>query len=68
MQGIAVAGNMIVDNYNVVDTYPDPSTLTTIRESTSQPGGMVVSCAVDLARLDPDLRIPVVGIVGDDAD
>lgn len=67
MKGITVAGNMIVDNYNVVDVYPEHSTLTTIRQTSSLPGGMVVSCAVDLARLDPTLRIPVVGVIGDDA-
>ena len=68
MAGIAVAGNMIVDKYLLVDSYPQPSALTTIRSVSFEPGGLACNCAVDLARLDPDLRIPVVGIVGDDAD
>ncbi len=68
MAGIVVAGNMIVDKYLNVDSYPEPSALTTIRSVSYEPGGLLCNCAVDLARLDPNLRIPVVGIVGDDTE
>lgn len=66
MSGIAVVGNMILDYYKVVDSYPSPSALTTVRSMSSAPGGLLCNCAAGLARLDPGLRIPVVGQVGDD--
>lgn len=68
MSGIAVVGNAILDHYKVVDSYPSPSALTTVRSVASTPGGLMYNCAVGLARLDPQLRIPVVGRIGDDPD
>ena len=68
VSGIAVVGNAILDHYKVVDSYPSPSALTTVRSVASAPGGLMYNCAVGLARLDPDLRIPVVGRIGDDPD
>ena len=66
MSGIAVAGNAILDRYMVVDAYPVPSALTSVRSVTPVPGGLLCNCAIGLARLDPQLRIPVVGVVGTD--
>jgi sugar/nucleoside kinase (ribokinase family) len=68
MSGIAVAGNALLDHYKVIDSYPAESALTTIRAVASAPGGLLCNCAIGLARLDPELRVPVVGIVGDDPD
>lgn len=68
MSGIAVVGNAILDHYKVVDSYPSASALTTVRSVTSAPGGLMYNCAVGLARLDPELRVAVVGRVGDDPD
>lgn len=65
---IAVAGNAILDLYKRVDTYPTPSSLTSIRSVTPAPGGLLCNCAMDLARLDPELTIPVVGVVGKDSE
>lgn len=66
-KGIAVAGNIIIDYHKEIDTYPCPSTLTTIRRVTSTPGGSVCNCGIDLARIDPKLPIHVIGIAGNDA-
>lgn len=66
MSGIAVAGSAIVDHYKLIDSYPAQSALTSIRAVHSEPGGLMCSCAVDLARLDPALHIPVIGLIGDD--
>lgn len=66
MSGIGVVGNAILDYYKVVDAYPSPSALTTVRSVTSAPGGLMYNCAVGLARLDPGLRVPVVGRIGED--
>lgn len=68
MGGIAVAGNALLDHYKVVDSFPEESALTTVRSVASTPGGLLCNCAIGLARLDPALRIPVVGIIGDDPD
>lgn len=68
VSGIAVVGNAILDYYKVVDSYPSASALTTVRSVTAAPGGLMYNCAVGLARLDPELRIPVVGRIGDDPD
>ena len=66
MAGIAVAGNALVDHYKRIGTYPAASALTTIHSVETAPGGLLCNCAIDLARLDPGLRIPVVGVVGED--
>ncbi|MEA4945296.1 MAG: carbohydrate kinase family protein [Propionicimonas sp.] len=68
MSGIAVAGNAILDQYKLIDTYPAASSLVSVRSVARTPGGLMCNCAIDLARLDPSLRIPVVGVVGDDPD
>lgn len=66
MSGIAVIGNAIVDYYKQVAVYPPSSALTTVLSVDMQPGGLLCNCAMGLARLDPDLRIPVVGRIGVD--
>ncbi len=66
MAGIAVAGNALVDHYKRIEAYPAASALTTITSITTAPGGLLCNCAIDLARLAPDLRIAVVGVIGDD--
>lgn len=68
MSGIGVVGNLIVDRYKVVETYPPAGSLTTIVGMGSAAGGLAYSCSVDLARLDPTLRVPVIGVVGSDPD
>ncbi|MDR3644219.1 MAG: carbohydrate kinase family protein [Clostridia bacterium] len=66
-KGIAVSGNVLIDYHKEIDTYPCASSLTTIRRVTSTPGGAVCNCGMDLARIDPKLPIPVIGIVGQGA-
>jgi len=65
--GIICAGSMIVDLLKRVDSYPDASTLANIREVSSATGGLVCNCIQDLARMDPDLPLLAVGVVGDDS-
>ena len=64
--GIILAGNMIVDALKDVDVYPEHSKLTTIRSVHRSMGGLLCNCACDLARLDPDMPITAVGVIGDD--
>jgi sugar/nucleoside kinase (ribokinase family) len=64
--GIVLAGNMIVDLIKMIDVYPTRHSLTTIRSVELAMGGAVCNCGVDLARLDPQLPVEVLGIVGED--
>ena len=64
--GMIIAGNMLVDALKDVDVYPEHSKLTTIRRVRRALGGLVCNCALDLARLDRELPITVVGAIGDD--
>ncbi|NCC49470.1 MAG: carbohydrate kinase family protein, partial [Clostridia bacterium] len=63
---IAIAGCAVLDHYKTIDMYPEHSTLTTVRERWHEVGGALCNCAIDLARLDPDLKIKTIGRVGDD--
>ncbi len=66
-KGIALAGNIIIDYHKEIDTYPCHSSLTTIRRVTSTPGGSVCNCGIDLARIDPNLPVHAIGVVGADS-
>jgi sugar/nucleoside kinase (ribokinase family) len=65
-KGIAVAGNLIIDYYKEIDVYPEHSTLTTINQVRSATGGAVCNCAIDLAKIDGNLRITAIGVLGED--
>ncbi len=67
-KGIILAGNMIVDVLKRIDVYPGSCSLTTIRDIQRAVGGLVPNCIQDFARLDGDLPLKAVGIVGDDAE
>jgi len=67
--GIAVAGNMIVDILYPVQGLPGPGELTTISEGFSRScGGALCNVATDLAELDPRLSITALGRLGTDAE
>lgn len=65
-KGIAIAGNMIVDQIKYIAQYPSPSTLTTITGIARSMGGLVCNCIVDLAKLDSGIPLKAIGIVGED--
>ncbi|MBO7148994.1 MAG: carbohydrate kinase family protein [Clostridia bacterium] len=64
-RGICIAGSLIADRYYEVDTYPKEGFLSTIRSSTFHIGGSG-NIILDLAKLDPDLKVKVCAIIGDD--
>lgn len=67
--GIAVAGNMIVDVLYPIVGHPKPGELTTITEGISRStGGALCNVIVDLAKLDPDLPLTALGRVGTDSE
>ncbi|MDR1620160.1 MAG: carbohydrate kinase family protein [Clostridiales bacterium] len=66
-QGICVAGNMVVDILYPVSGLPGPGELTTITGARSRStGGALCNVIMDLARLDPTLRLTALGRLGDD--
>lgn len=65
--GIAVAGNMIVDVLYPILGNPKPGELTTITDGISRSsGGALCNVIVDLAKLDPALPLTALGRVGTD--
>lgn len=65
--GIAVAGNMIVDVLYPILGHPRPGELTTITEKISRSsGGALCNVIIDLAKLDSDLPLTAIGRVGTD--
>lgn len=66
-KGICVAGNLIVDITYPIERFPRESELVTITEGiTRSVGGAVCNDIVDLAKLDPELKLTALGVIGDD--
>jgi sugar/nucleoside kinase (ribokinase family) len=65
-KGIAIAGNLIVDYIKHIENYPSPQMLTTITDASHSTGGLCCNCVLTLAKLDPDLPVKAIGLVGDD--
>ncbi len=68
-QGIAVAGNMIVEVLYPIVGFPKPGELTTIAEGISRSsGGALCNVIIDLARLDATLPLTALGRLGTDGE
>lgn len=65
-KGIAIAGNLIVDNIKFVEKWPVVTGLTTITRQIKKLGGLACTCTVCTAKLDSSVPIRVVGILGED--
>lgn len=68
MNGIAVAGTVIVDRINEISAYPKSGELTQILSIQKAIGGCVPNVALDLKKISPKLPVRVFGRVGDDGD
>lgn len=66
--GITVAGNILVDHNREIDQYPEHSSLATIDKIYNTLGGAVCNSGISLAKLDSNLSVNVLGVVGDDSD
>ncbi len=66
--GIACAGNWIIDRTKVIDAYPAENTLAIIFEETRGGGGCAYNVTMNLAKFDPHLPLRAVGCIGHDAD
>ena len=64
--GIVVAGNMILDVVKTIDKYPHQGMLAYISSSKRAIGGCAPNTATDLAVIDGNLPVSVIGKIGDD--
>ena len=67
-KGIAAAGNLIIDYVKTVDTYPVRGNLSTILSIDKSVGGGPVNCLIDLAKMDSQIPLQAIGVVGNDSD
>lgn len=65
-RGIAIAGNIIVDILNNIREYPKPSMLAPILSSEKSVGGCVPNTIIDIAKIDPTMKLDAYGFIGDD--
>lgn len=65
-QGIAIAGNILVDIVNVIDKYPEKNMLANIESSMLAVGGCVPNTIIDIAKMDSDIFLKAIGKVGND--
>lgn len=65
-RGIVVAGNILADVVNTIDSYPSKGMLTNITETVNAVGGCVPNTAINLAKIDQELFVSALGRVGDD--
>jgi len=65
-KGIAFAGTIAVDEIKIIEKYPNKSELTTIKSVSRSNGGAVSNCGISLAKIDPDLPIEAIALVGND--
>ncbi len=67
-KGIAIAGNMLVDNVKAVRTYPKAGMLADIVEVSRSVGGCVPNTLLDIARMRSGIPLTAIGKVGRDGD
>ena len=66
-KGICCAGNMIVDTMYHCETYPKENELTHVFEGIDySTGGSVCNTGVDIAKLDPKMKVMLAGVAGHD--
>ncbi len=65
--GVLAAGNWIVDEVKIIDTYPTVEKLANIQSQTLGTGGAPYNVLVDLSRLGATFPLSAAGLVGADA-
>ena len=64
--GITLAGNILVDYVKMIGEFPKKGMLVTIEDQSLAVGGCVPNTAIDLKKLDKDLKVSAIGMVGKD--
>lgn len=67
-EGIAVAGNLIVDYVKLIDSYPEQGNLANVLSISRSVGGAPANVGIDLSKIDDSIPLQTIGIVGDDED
>jgi sugar/nucleoside kinase (ribokinase family) len=67
-KGIVIAGNLLVDHVKMIDRYPTPGMLTNIQDIEKGIGGCAGNTAADIAIIDPEINVSVIGKVANDSD
>ncbi|MBQ8292065.1 MAG: carbohydrate kinase family protein [Clostridia bacterium] len=68
MEGIAVAGTLLVDKINEISSYPASGELTQIKSVRMATGGLVPNVSIDLRIMDNSLPVKAVGKLGSDGE
>lgn len=67
-RGILTAGTWCVDRNKLITHWPDEDGLAETLDESSSGGGSACNLAIDVKKLDPDLPVATMGLIGDDAD
>jgi len=65
-QGITIAGNILVDIVKIIEKYPEKNMLVHITDSIRAVGGCVPNTIINIAKIDPEVRLKALGKVGSD--
>ena len=65
-KGIVIAGSIIADVVKTIKNYPKQGMMTYISDITYSVGGCVPNTAIDIAKIDKDVRVSAIGKVGSD--
>ncbi len=60
------AGNLVVDHIKLVDTWPIQGTLANVLDLKVEGGGAPYNVLIDIKKIDPEIKLAVLGIVGND--
>lgn len=66
--GVVTGGTWCADHNKLVETWPSEEELVRIVSEDIRGGGSACNLGIDIKRLDPDLPVSTIGLVGDDAD
>ncbi|MCI8275182.1 MAG: carbohydrate kinase family protein [Lachnospiraceae bacterium] len=66
MEGIAVAGTLVVDTIKMIDGYPEKGMIADISGISRGIGGCAANTACGVKFLDPSIPVKSLGLVGDD--
>ena len=67
-KGIVTAGTWCVDRNKLIEFWPPEDAVVEIASVETRGGGSACNLGVDIKRLDPDLPVETIGLVGDDDD
>ncbi len=65
-RGIIIAGNIITDVVKTVDCYPQIGMLANISSVSRAVGGCVPNTAIDLKKIDDNIKVSAIGKIGND--